>query len=66
MGLHPEKQRSNYWNCLKQGPLHVDLVILISQVQWEQINRYLYVCDVEKELDLITLKTTKNNRKRVL
>jgi hypothetical protein len=51
MGLHPEKVSQTYWNVdLKGAPLHATVVRAMSRTRWEQIYRYLHVCDVEVEL----------------
>ena len=51
MGLHPEKVSQTYWNVdLKGAPLHATVVRAMSRTRWEQIYRYLHVCDVEFEL----------------
>jgi transposase IS4-like protein len=51
MGLHPEKVTRLYWNSdQNDGPFHICVAQAMSKTRWEQIYRYLHVCDVEVEL----------------
>jgi len=51
MGLHPEKVTQTYWNIDPKGaPIHASVARAMSRTRWEQIYRYLHVCDVEVEL----------------
>jgi Transposase IS4 len=51
MGLHPEKTTRCYWNTEpNDGPIHTCVTQAMPKTRWEQIYRYLHVCDTEVEL----------------
>jgi hypothetical protein len=67
MGLHHEHQIKTYWNCdVESGPHHLAVVRAMSLNRWQQIHRYLHVCNSEEELNNIDHKSIKNRQKRVL
>jgi Transposase IS4 len=59
IGNHKESQLKNYWKCSGRGPIHFDVVASMSQVRWEQINRYLHVCDKEDMAQSMSQNSTK-------
>jgi hypothetical protein len=61
MGNHKEPRIENYWRGAGSGPLHVSVVASMSRVRWEQINRYLHVCDKE---DMVQEKRHNSTKKR--
>jgi transposase IS4-like protein len=62
MGLHPEKVTRLYWNSDENdGPFHTCVAQAMSKTRWEQIYRYLHVCDVEAELEKKANSTTRSN-----
>jgi Transposase IS4 len=58
MRNHEEPQLQIYWNCGGRGPIHFSVVTSMSQIRWEQINRYLHVCDAENMVQLIGQDST--------